>query len=147
MFIVYIWTSKLIVRSNLRSYNFIFKMPNFLIIQQQFSPGIHRFLLLFLSEIHFFNQRIHQSKGRNIVENDSFQRHRKSNRFYCMLWFISYLLHNLFQVKYSKERVKKTRLRISHILCTGCCALYPIHFELENSIFFNLISIVLKWIE
>ena len=113
-------------------------MPNFLIIQQQFSPGIHRFLLLFLSEIHFFNQRIHQSKGRNIVENDSFQRHRKSNRSCCMLWFISYLLHNLFQVKYSKERVKKTRLRISHILCTGCCALYPIHFELENSIFLTL---------
>ena len=41
-----------------------------------------------------------------LEKNDSFQRPRKSHRFCGLLWLIFGLLHDLFQVKCSKERIE-----------------------------------------
>ena len=57
-------------------------------------------------------------------KNDSFKRPRKSYRFRGLFWLIFGLLHDLFQVKCSKERIEIPPKYFQNyqfaVICTGC---------------------------
>ena len=79
-----------------------------MIIQQQFSTRNHPLSILVENYFREFliSKFICSVFPIKLEKNDRFQRPRKSYRFCGLLWLILDLLHDLFQVKCSKERIE-----------------------------------------